>query len=433
MLLEDVLTQRAGIRAYLDTLVQAHRRYLFDVQDPEMLDKLRKDIYICLNDICKLNFMLTSGDGGGSVKQEIDRLAKFARKLEKLDQQAKLVKDTLAQWDAIAETQSQPSLENESSNEVYTFTTHYRQFLNQYLDRVGISNTSVTDASHHYQVGSNLVADRDFDSTSTMQNIAFLRSGHDHVQHEIHQLESLLATLKKDSTFIQQELLNRQNEVESAKVDLSNDLEAIQRSQEKVLAKLNIADESEPPLLSRFGKTESRDPSRQLQDRLNYAKDYVKARQEILNADLKMFKDDLRFAESTRNLWDESLSRISSLEKLLKAMLVENPNTSPQRLSEEISNVIIQLRETNISTDSEVLNVCLGNEIEILKRANDELNADTPNGFPKRHKDLKESLTFAGTSPPKIGINKENVTYSSRSALLSKTSHANIEKFQKKK
>ncbi|SCU97695.1 LAFA_0G12750g1_1 [Lachancea sp. 'fantastica'] len=437
MLMDEILTKKAEISEYLNTLANAHRRYLFDVQNSETLDKLRKDIHICLNDLCILNTMLVSSDGEGSVKQELDRLAKYSRKIEKLDQQSGVASDLLQQWNEDSETTPQVLLEDSKSGETFTFSTHYRQFLNRYLDNVGISNTSVADLSIESREALNHEYERSASKEPLLLNISLLQSGNAQAQQEIQQLESVLASLKKDQAFIQQELQNQQNEVQSVKAALKSNLESIHRSQEKVLNKLNIVDDTnrqpvDIALFARFSKTRQENNGNDLTKRLAYAKDYVKARQEILTANSKTYKEDLRHAESTRNLWDESLNRIRSLEQLLRTMLAEHPDTSPLALSTEISTVISQLQDTNVSASSEILKVCLGDEIEVLKRANEELMSSAGNENSKKHREPNGGIILGGASPPKLGINKENVTFSSRSLLSSNKANVSAVKAQKK-
>ncbi|CEP61654.1 Atg23p LALA0_S03e07778g [Lachancea lanzarotensis] len=439
MHMDDILRRKAEITAYLDTLVKTHRRYLFDVQNSDMLDQLRKDVYICFNDICTLNTMLTSSDGEGSIKQELERLTKYSRKIEKLEQQSTVARDALKRWNDESETTSQISLEETQAGETYTFKTNYRQFLNRYLDNVGISNTSVADVSRDTPATSRPEIRNDGTSgrKSSLQNISLLRSASLQAQQEIQQLKSVLATLSKDQAFIDHELQNQQNEVQSVKAAFTNDLEKIQRSQEKLLSKLNIANgknskHKDIALFARFSTAGAESNNNNLSDRLAYAKDYVKARQEILTADLKTYKEDLRRAESTRSSWDESLERIRSLEESLRAMLIEDPNTSPLKLSTEISTVISQLQDTNASTTSDTLKMCLGNEIEILKRANEELWPSAENDFAKGRIESNGGITISGASPPKIGINKENITFSSRSPFSSNKANVSAEKIQKK-
>ncbi|SCV04835.1 LANO_0G12816g1_1 [Lachancea nothofagi CBS 11611] len=435
MLMDEILIERAKIKEFLDTIVQAHKRYLFDIQDPQTLDKLRKDIRICLYDICKLNAMLTSNEGDGSIKQEIDRLAKQARKLEKLDQREFSIEASLQEWHFEKQDEDQDAVEDNVETETFSFQTRYRHFLNQYLSRVGISTTSVVNGNEPL-ANSEKEIDATVDKNSTIQNVSMLRTSQTQVQREMSQLESLLSAFKKDEKFIKQELQRRQNEIDSVVVALSSNLSNVHRSQDKLLAKLGIADDfdrGDSSLLSRFNKIDLEKSSHQRADQLSYAKEYLAARQDVLNANLKMCKEDLSFAESTRNIWDDSLNKINSLERLLKNMLMENSNTPPQILSQEIYKVVTELQETLSSTASDILDSCLGNEIEILKRANEELisrSSETPSSKPQ--KELGGSLSITGSSPPKIGLNRENITYLNGSSLQPGTSIVNLDKMQKR-
>lgn len=173
------------------------------------------------------------------------------------------------------------------------------------------------------------------------------------------------------------------------------------------------------------------EPRDDIGDQLDYAIKYIETRRNVLGSELRSFKEDLRVTEQSRNIWEDSLGKIGTLESSLKSMLIEDPDISPLKLSKEIKGVVNELRDLHAASTFPVLIMCLGSEIEILQRAHEELTPEarhTPGVWQKKE---KAGSLVMGASPPKIGLSTETVLTNSH-LMQSEQSNTNLAKMQKK-
>lgn len=411
MQLEEVLIQKAKIEEFLGELAAAHHKYLLQIHNPDVLDRLRRDILTCFSDICRLLSILVAADGEGSIRGEIDRLKKTASKLDRLSQRERSLRAQAANWSttALHEASPEPPAKPAERHELHST---YRLYLNRYLDDVGVANTSLAD-------GQETRASRESEPEkpapiTVLKRIALLQACKERADREVSQLESLLAAFKKDQELVSEEMRRQQSHVDSAKLALESDLQHVRHSQERVLAKLGISaktNRQNASLLSNFGTLGRREGSPELHDQLDYAKSYLETKEDVLVADLKTFKNELHPAEYSRNTWEDSLSQISKLEASLKSILIRNPDTPPRVLSTEINAVVGHLEDASSGTSSSLLKYCLGSEIEVLKKATEELGPLSTRQSPRRpYKERGGTLLLNGASRPQTGLNIDTVT-----------------------
>lgn len=437
MKLEDVLEQKSEIEQFLSTLCDAHHRLLFNVQDAEKLDKVRNDVKICFNDLCKLNGILISVDGDGSIRREIDRLKKQGSKLTRLNAKHKELISRKEQWQLIKDASSERK-PSPMSSDTFSLKGNYHDSLNEYIDDVGILQTSLTDGNTQDEVRESPV--KDFEALS--RRLALLNFCRKEVNSEIKQLESLLSNFRKDEEFINREWKRQRSEVGNIILQFDEDLRSVRRSQEKILVKLGLHENSETKnssILFNLTKKPVNDEET-LDEELKYADELIKAKVNTLNDELASSKEQMHQMEHTRNLWDEAISKIAKLEEELKDKLLTNPNIYPKELSQPIEDVIKQLEDlySASSSSSEFLRKCLYNEIEVLQKAKQELDGESGQQVkrqvqPRKNLELERSPSFltTGTSPPKIGITRETIPSLNGSFSQAGRSTLSLEKIQK--
>ncbi|CUS20197.1 LAQU0S01e01178g1_1 [Lachancea quebecensis] len=435
MQLEEVLVQKAKIEEFLCELAAAHHKYLLQIQNPGVLDRLRKDILTCFSDICRLLSILVAAEGEGSIRGEIDRLNKIASKLDRLNERERSLAAQVASWDAVSFRDAFPELLTKPA-ERHELNSTYRLYLDRYLDDVGVANTSLADRQETHAGYEPEPESEEPAPATVLERVALLQACKVRADRDISQLESLLAAFKKDRELVSEEIRRQENHIDTAKLALESDLQHVRHSQQRVLARLGITVKTgrqAGSVLPNFGISGRQEESPELNDQLDYANSYLEAKQSVLTADLKKFKDELHPAEHSRNTWEGSLSQISKLEASLKSILIKNPNTPPQVLSTEINAVVDYLEDASSGTSSSLLKYCLGSEIEVLKKANEELNPPNPkHSLPRSYREKGGTFLRNGTSRPQTGLNIDTVTSEEAPFTPTESPSVNETKMKKK-
>lgn len=421
---EDVLQQRAEIQAFLETLIIAHRKLLLDVQDTNRLEKVRKDILICFNDMCTLNEMLTSLDGDSGIRGQLQVLEKWNNRLEKLGKKEQNINKEMSYWQLSREGKSNPK---DNKSETFTIRGNYHEFLSKYIDIIGIANTSL--AEQHTDDDET----HEMDKSELANSIVLLEDCNDQITSEITQLESLLQNFRKDQEFILNELKRCRGKVDSILAQFEEELADVRQSQKKILVRLGLLKNEDSSITTKMWNLslDKNYNDNEFKDALGHAHEFISMKIEFLHDQLGKAKEETHRLQQQRNFWEDCLGLVGRLESSLREKLVSNPNTPPAELLKSIWQTISQLKEISSLTECEDLQRCVDNEIEVLERACEELDstqkAAIPNAQPSSNKEKSPEFLVKKTSPPKAEITKETIPSLSNSFVQLKQSNSFVQ------
>lgn len=421
MALEDVLRQHAEIVDFLKSLVTVHRQSLKDENSSMQLDDIRKDIYICFNDLCKLNEMLITCDG--EIRETIEMLKSSREKLDKLAKREVKLKDEKKKWSI----KIPPLSESKTPINIHS---GYRPLINQYIELVGATNTSLAaepteskgskDEIGDY--GGNKVGDR----RQLIQSVALLQACHDESVKDIKNLESLLRDFKKDQAFIVKELRSHQTRIRHETNGKDESLAKLYQSKKKLLKKVGLAipDTSESSSLShKLFKLqlseENRKREQEQQDIANHASEFIDMKIHSLQDQLTHKKEDSSNLVTQRNVWGQCVQLVKDLEDRLSTALTGQDEFPFDQIKIWLKNAISDLNAANDTAENDILITLIVDEREVIEKALVEISNESvqPLNIPKKHRyQMSPSHTHssppflvASKSPPKIGITEQTV------------------------
>lgn len=410
MALEDVLRQHAEIADFLKSLVVVHKRALQEQNLSLQLPGIRKDIYICFNDLCKLNEMLIACDG--EIKETIEMFKASKEKFAKLIKKESALVEEKKEWSLEA-----PQIS--TSRIPVTIESGYRSLLNRYIELVGATNTSLVDGQNHDGVT---------ERGQLTGSMALLQACNDEVARDIKQLEALLRDFKKDQAFVSKELRNNQGRIRHEIYSIDESLTKVEHSKKKLLAKVGLAiPDTQGSFLSQtlFNLQLNEEQTRKMQEQddiANHATEFIDMKIQSLQDQLTHKKEDSSSLLNQRNLWGECIQAVEDLENRLDAALNNEHNLPAGQIMTWLKDTISELNTAIAVCDSEILKTLVTDEKEIIEKALREisLEAAQPLNIPKisRHPPLPSSpshshssppFLVASKSPPKIGVTDETV------------------------
>ncbi|SCV02656.1 LAMI_0H01618g1_1 [Lachancea mirantina] len=434
MHLEDALYKKAEIEEFLRTLADAHQSILFNDSDTADLDRVRRDIRICFNDLCLLNGIITSSNENGSIKRELARLESLGSKLSKLLDKRTVIEQKQRQWKALVEHKRDWT--DFKKSDTLTLKANYHELLNFYVDKVGIEKTSLWDKESDH--GELTEARAEFETKELLDRYSLLSLCQSEVDREITQLEAILATFKKDQSFITEERKRTKSRVNSIGSQFQEDLNAVNVSIDKILNKLGLSDEQagralRPALLAlitRSKESTAVPTPKDIESRISAAQTLLKVQKDALKADVTQYKKDLNRSEHSRNLWDNALSKIQELERVSKVKISSGSDPSLSELMIPMDITITELSGILSEAKSDILTKCLENEKEVLVQARQQIGSRDIS-VPKHAVRAKSPSFLSGTSPPKTGLNRDFIPITSQMSFQSGNSTTNVGKLKK--
>ncbi|GAV52598.1 hypothetical protein ZYGR_0AG05890 [Zygosaccharomyces rouxii] len=413
MALEDVLRQYAEIVDFLKSLVVAHRRALQDENLSFQLEGIRKDIYICFNDLCKLNEMLIACDG--EIKETVTMLKSSKEKFGKLADKETKLRDEKRRWSVEIPPLSESKIK-------IPITTGYRSLLNQYIELVGATNTSLAAEGTTGNDEQSGIVDR----RQLLQSVKLLQACHEESIKDIKQLESLLRDFKKDQAFIVKEMRSHQAKIRRETAGIDESIAKVHQSRKKLLKKVGLAipEASGSSSLSHrlFNlqlNEENKRREQEQQDIANHAFEFIDMKIRSLQDQLTHKKEDSSNLVTQRNLWGECAQLVKELEDRLSTALTSKGKSPSGQIKSWLQKTISDLKTTISAADSDILITLITDEKEVIEKALVEISGETvqPLNIPKKnryqmsplHSHSSPPFLVASKSPPKIGITDKTV------------------------
>ncbi|AMD19888.1 HCL263Wp [Eremothecium sinecaudum] len=395
MNLEELLEKREEISQYLRILGRSHHRALFENDAGSgSLNQLRRNIKICLSDLCKLNMWLIDHNGG--IRKNIKSMEKQENKLMKLEAKRRMLVEEKASWTIPGIS----ALKSTDSNSI-RITRKHQEALNAYIGNVGISNTSLNDTKES--------AAGNLSKEELIENIATLREANLCVEQEINQLEVLLSSLKKDQAFISKEISALESNLRGRTLAIDVEIENIDIARAALLRKVGLL-KDKPPENGIFAsrRKESVEDVDIAQSQLG---EFTRARKAALGEMLTFHKEESGQLTQQLEAWKEIFELLSSLEENIHKKLISESKADPIELHQLIDSTINKISEVSYENCSSEVIACIKDEIRALELARGQLSIGKKTRGVERLAAVSENPSFliTGTSPPKVGITKNLV------------------------
>lgn len=377
MELNQVLEKKEEISQYLASLVGLHEKALSDVNSASQVTNIRKDITICLNDLCRVNDLLVSHDG--LLKREIGSLVRDKQDLLDLNERECLLWKERESWHIEQEEDAAQVDYVIDKNAIISISSHYRTSLNKYIESVGAENTTLsfrTDLDDRIEETQNT----DSSADQMLSNYKLLQLSHRQAKSEITKLETLLRDFKKDDKFIEQELKRQSGRIRSEIGNIDFHLSKIEESKVQLMKKIGFESPltQEKSLSERLFNLRLSDTDENYSERVTinkknfvHMKDLIELKIDDLQDQLTKNKNESSALVAQRDLWLDSQRKVGDLENELITKLRSSANSklSPSDMTSMIKSTIQYLNNLLDSSDEKLTTTLISNERDVLFKA----------------------------------------------------------------
>lgn len=350
------------INQFLVRLSSSHHELLLTSQgNNDQLNQIRKDIYICLNDLYTLNNWLINNRL--DIEEEVMKLDKKSAKLCKLHREFNKLTSEKKAWEL-------EEIKNNNSIEIVGYDMiklhgNYHDLLNAHIDEIGIDNTSLND---------NFIEDNTMSKQELSKTVLRIQSAKAHSDSEIKQLESLLSNFKKDNVFITNELTRYKNRWKYEINYLDKKLEIIKSQQKSILLKLGLIKQTPSNKLFSFTHSKQDIDDNCFQTALNQSEEFIQIKKTNLQNIISECKQKKLILKQHKDVWRDAIEMVTNLETLLHDTLIKNNSDDLSSISEMITSTIENLETLNMKNCDSLIKACIEDEIFVLQHAIDELH-----------------------------------------------------------
>lgn len=391
MKLEELLSKQQEILEYLRGLRAMHHAALFEEETVKHvpLGQVRKNIGICLKDLCRLNSWITKHNGG--IRKSIFTLNKQENKLLRLRERERLLIRERETWKEISKSEIKGKGE-----EVISVSMKHQALLSAYIDSVGVINTTLNGSDRRMILH--------LPKEKIVSNLALLKEANTFVMKDLNQLESLLKSFKKNKDFIQTELTGLESQFQFRTNSIDLELDEINRSRWYIVLKMGLL-RHKTQLNVQSDLLEMSPDSEDMRLTMSQLDDFIKMRRDSLTGMLNSHKEDLHRLHQQLDAWLEIIGIIESLEELIRTKFSSASVVDPVELYHLINETIANIKMINYEHCATEVATCIKDEIITLETARNQLF----DGFTPRSSDaqrlsiISETPGFMviGTSSPK--------------------------------
>ncbi|QEU61995.1 Atg23 [Kluyveromyces lactis] len=404
--LNDLLLQQQEVTNLLSNLQEAHKRILISNEDENNdLNKIRKDILICLNDLKTVNSLMID-PRDGLIKKNLHKLEKYDQQLRSLDSEEAAIESNLNQWKIDQDPENVRRKDNWGTVPINLVGNH-QCLLESYVDEVGIENTTLANTNGNHEETPN---SSKFTREQLLRNARKLKLCQDQVNSEIDQLKSLINQYERDRNVINDEY-NRTTELIQKEVNtLSREEDKINSQREKILKKLGLLkdhEQNQPRNLFFSLGALARVDNSDFKIALSQAYEFIDAKKQALKKILHENKSQTMSLEHNFSIWNDVIRSIQGLETDLQQSFIEKEGNVPKTdITSMISRTLSHVNSIVGTYSKDSIFTSILCEVKALQKALDELNGKIQ-PIPIKSSAKTPELLQMGKSPPKVALSKE--------------------------
>lgn len=364
--LQDVLVEQSELHGLLDQLVVVHARALNEPPLNFRLETIRDDISVCLEDLVRMNESLIMTNG--QLQTQLAVLRKSINQMKKLNRRFQSLTENIAFW-----SNSTPLEQDVKEDDLpgrVSKSFDYRQLFDQYRELQNIEEQARPTAC---------VKD---DDDMLRKSLSLLDALDLQTEETIMELKNTIQEIQKDRDFISREKHRIQALVNDKIVSANKELENIAYRQIEILNNV----EYKLPDLPVKSKFEIPFFGTQAIGHLKLAKEinnvrtiehiyeYIELKIDHLENELGRCKDRFCNLKEQQESWGKCVKLVRRLEDDLRIEIRRESSTLHMNILRLIQETMKCLEDMTKDRSNDLLKTLIGNELEVLQKACDEIN-----------------------------------------------------------